>query len=124
MPRRRLDREAHGFESADELTNVLPHLGLEYEPVIRMPTWLGAENQMWDGVAKSPHLFRGHVGIAIQIVESVRLVQSKCARLRVQRRAKSKTRRRPPLPSAAVRLLHPGRTASAFSHTRARVTKL
>jgi hypothetical protein len=26
VPRRRLDREAHGFEPADELANVLPHL--------------------------------------------------------------------------------------------------
>ena len=27
MLRRRLDRQTNGFESADELTNVLPHLG-------------------------------------------------------------------------------------------------
>jgi hypothetical protein len=32
MPRRRLDGESHGFEPADELTNVLPH----FRPGVRM----------------------------------------------------------------------------------------
>jgi hypothetical protein len=32
VPRRRLDREPHGFEPADELTNVLPH----FRPGVRM----------------------------------------------------------------------------------------
>src|SRR6266536_548189 len=38
VPRRRLDREPHGFEPADELAHVLPHLGPEFERRTSLPT--------------------------------------------------------------------------------------
>src|SRR5205823_11562424 len=38
VPRRRLDREPHGFEPADELAHVLPHLGPGVRTRTSLPT--------------------------------------------------------------------------------------